>query len=95
MPDNKITQQTIGAAMEGHRPLGPDLLESSYQEYPGHELTIRQLNFARQKPIPLVYKEAKLDCDYRLEMLVEGRIVVELKSVDVLGAIHEAIIVLI
>jgi GxxExxY protein len=57
-----------------------------------HELTIRKLNFERQKPIPLVYKETKLDCGYRLDVLVEGKIVVELKSTDGLGPIHEAII---
>ena len=95
MPNNKITQQITGAAIEGRRPLGPNLLESGYEECLGHELTIRKLNFARQKPIPLVYKQAKLDCGYRLDLLVEGRIVVELKSVDGLGSIHEAIIVLI
>ena len=81
--------------MEGHRPLGPSLWESGYPECLGRELTIRKLNFEREKPIPLVYKEAKLDCGYRLDLLVEGRIVVELKSVDGLGSIHEAIIVLI
>jgi GxxExxY protein len=95
MPDNEITQQIIGAAMEVHRPLGPSLWESGHQECLGRELTIRKLNCERQKPIPLVYKEAKLDCGYRLDLLVEGRIVVELKSVDGLGAIHGAIIVVI
>jgi GxxExxY protein len=92
MLDNEITQQIIGAAIEVHRQLGPGLLESAYEECLCHELTIRKLNFERQKPIPLVYKEAKLDCGYRLDLLVEGRIVVELKSVDGLGPIHEAII---
>jgi GxxExxY protein len=92
MLDNKITQQIIGAAIEVHRQLGPGLLESAYEECLCHEFAIRKLNFERQKPIPLVYKEAKLDCGYRLDLLVEGRIVVELKSVDSLGPIHEAII---
>ena len=90
--DNEITQQIIGAAIEVHRQLGPGLLESTYEECLYHELMIRRLNFERQKPIPLVYKDAKLDCGYRLDLLVEGRIVVELKSVDGLGPIHEAII---
>ncbi len=90
--DNEITQQIIGAAIEVHRQLGPGLLESTYEECLCHELMIRRLNFERQKPIPLVYKDAKLDCGYRLDLLVEGRIVVELKSVDGLGPIHEAII---
>ena len=92
MLDNDITQRVIGAAIEVHRQLGPGLLESAYEECLCHELQIRKLNFERQKPIPLVYKDAKLDCGYRLDLLVEGRIVVELKSVDGLGVIHEAIV---
>jgi len=92
MLDNDITQRIIGAAIEVHRQLGPGLLESAYEECLCHELQIRKLNFERQKPIPLVSKDAKLDCGYRLDLLVEGRIVVELKSVDGLGPIHEAIV---
>ena len=92
MLDNEITQRVIGAAIEVHRQLGPGLLESAYEECLCHELHIRKLNFERQKPIPLVYKDSKLDCGYRLDLLVEGRIVVELKSVDGLGPIHEAIV---
>jgi GxxExxY protein len=92
MLNNEITQRIIGAAIEVHRQLGPGLLESAYEECLCHELTIRKLNFERQKPIPLVYKDAKLDCGYRLDVLVEGKIVVELKSVDGLGPIHEAIV---
>jgi GxxExxY protein len=92
MLDNEITQRIIGAAIEVHKQLGPGLLESAYEECLCHELTVRNMNFERQKPIPLVYKEAKLDCGYRLDLLVEGRIVVELKSIDGLGPIHEAII---
>jgi GxxExxY protein len=92
MLSNEIAKQIIGAAIEVHRQLGPGLLESAYEECLCHELTIRKLNFERQKPIPLVYKETKLDCGYRLDVLVEGKIVVELKSTDGLGPIHEAII---
>ena len=92
MLDNEITQHIIGAAIEVHRQLGPGLLESAYEECLCHELATRKINFERQEPIPLVYKEVKLDCGYRLDILVEGRIVVELKSVDGLGPIHEAII---
>jgi GxxExxY protein len=92
MLDNEITQHIIGAAIEVHKRLGPGLLESAYEECLCHELTVRNMNFERQKPIPLVYKEAKLDCGYRLDLLVEGRIVVELKFIDGLGPIHEAII---
>jgi len=92
MLDNEITQHIIGAAIEVHRQLGPGLLESAYEECLCHELALRKITFERQKPIPLVYKEVKLDCGYRLDILVEERIVVELKSVDGLGPIHEAIV---
>ena len=92
MLDNEITQVIIGAAIEVHKQLGPGLLESAYEECLCHELTIRKMNFERQKPIPLVYKEARLDVGYRLDILVEERIVVELKSVAGLSPIHEAII---
>ena len=92
MLDNEITQQIIGAAIEVHRQLGPGLLESAYEECLCHELASRKLNFERQKPLPLTYKNVKLDCGYRLDLLVEGRVVVELKSVDGLGPIHEAIV---
>ena len=68
------------------------MLESAYEECLCHELTARKVSFERQKPIPLVYKDAKLDCGYRLDMLVEGKIVVELKSIGGLGPIHDAII---
>lgn len=92
MFDNKITRQIIGAAIEVHRQLGPGLLESAYEECLCHELTVRNLNFERQKPIPLVYKDAKFDCGYRLDILVEGKIVIELKSAHGLGPIHDAIV---
>ncbi len=92
MVDNTITRQIIGAAIEVHRQLGPGLLESAYEECLCHELGARKVNFERQKPIPLVYKDAKLDCSYRLDILVEGKIVVELKSIGGLGPIHDAIV---
>lgn len=92
MFDNKLTQQIIGAAIEVHRLLGPGLLESAYEECLCRELQARNLNFERQKPIPLVYKDTKLDCGYRLDLLVEGRIVVELKSIEAIAPIHDAIV---
>jgi GxxExxY protein len=92
MVDNAITRQIIGAAIEVHRQLGPGLLESAYEECLCHELAARKVNFERQKPIPLVYKDAKLDCSYRLDILVEGKIVVEQKSIGGLGPIHDAIV---
>ena len=92
MTDNEITHQIIGAAIEVHKHLGPGLLESAYEECLFHELQLRNLRVERQKAVPVVNKQTKLECGYRLDLLVEGRIVVELKSVDGLGPIHEAII---
>ena len=92
MTDNDITHEIIGAAIEVHKRLGPGLLESAYEECLSHELRLRNLTVERQRGIPVVYKEVKLECGYRLDLLVEGRIVVELKSVEGLAPIHEAII---
>jgi GxxExxY protein len=90
--DNEITHQIIGAAIEVHRLLGPGLLESAYEECLAKELTIRNLRVQRQKPVPVVYKAVKLECGYRIDLLVEDRVLVELKSIESLAAIHEAII---
>jgi GxxExxY protein len=92
MSDSELTRAIIGAAIEVHKLLGPGLLESAYEDYLCHELALRGIHFEKQKPIPLVYKGTKLECGFRLDLLVEGRVVVELKSVDGLGPIHEAII---
>jgi len=91
MTDNEITHEIIGAAIEVHKLLGPGLLESAYEACLCHELAIRKISFQKQKPVPLVYKEIKLACGFRLDLLVEERVVVKLKSVDALGPIHEAI----
>jgi GxxExxY protein len=90
--DNDITRAIIGAAIEVHKRLGPGLLESAYEECLLHELRIRNMTVERQKGLPVIYKEVKLDCGYRLDLLVEGRVVVELKSVENLAPIHEEII---
>ncbi len=92
MTDNEITHEIIGAAIEVHRLLGPGLLESAYEECLAKELTLRKLTIERQKPVPVVYKDVKLECGYRIDLLVENRIVVELKSIESFAAIHEAII---
>jgi len=92
MNDTDITRGIIGAAIEVHKLLGPGLLESAYEECLCHELALRGHRFLKQKPVPLIYKSARLDCGFRLDLLVEGRVVVELKSIDSLGPIHEAII---
>ncbi len=91
MTDNEITHEIISAALEVHKLLGPGLLESAYEACLRHEFAIRKIGFQKQKPVPLVYKEIKLDCGFRLDLLVEKRVVVELKSVDAIAPIHEAI----
>lgn len=84
--DNEITHEIIGAAIEVHRLLGPGLLESAYEECLAKELTLRNLRVERQKPVPVVYKAVKLECGYRIDLLVEDRVVVELKSIESLAA---------
>ena len=92
MTDNEITREIIGAAMEVHRLLGPGLLESAYEECLVRELALRKLNVERQKPIPIVYKDVKLECVYRIDLLVESRIVVELKSIEAIAPVHQAVV---
>src|ERR1700730_17507686 len=92
MTDNELTHAIIGAAIEVHKNLGPGLLESTYEECLSHELSLRNLRFERQKPIPVVYKQTKLECGYRIDLLIESKVVVELKSVEGFAPIHEAIV---
>ena len=87
---NHITEMIIGAAIEVHRALGPGLLESAYETCLAFELAQRSLKVEQQKPLPVVYKEVKLDCGYRLDLLVEKAVIVEVKSVDHLAPIHQA-----
>ena len=87
---NELTQEIIGAAIEVHRALGPSLLESAYEECLCKELTLRQISFERQRMLPLKYKGLKLECGYRIDLLVTGIVVVEVKAVEVLLPIHEA-----
>jgi GxxExxY protein len=84
------TGDVIGAAIEVHRALGPGLLESAYEECLCRELTLRQIAFGRQVALPVEYKGAKVDCSYRLDLLVASSIVVEIKSVSALEPIHLA-----
>jgi len=86
---NQLTDAVTGSAIEIHRALGPGLLESTY-ECLCHELSLRPIPFARQKPILVSYKAVELDCGYRADLLVHGRLLVQIKSVDALAAIHEA-----
>ncbi|MGH7975296.1 MAG: GxxExxY protein [Limisphaerales bacterium] len=87
---NELTERIIGACIEIHRSLGPGLLESAYEECLCHELSIAGISFERQKPLPVHYKNVKLDCGYRLDLAVEQKVIVELKTVENLMPIHEA-----
>ncbi|MHB8654642.1 MAG: GxxExxY protein [Terriglobia bacterium] len=87
---NKITESIIGAAIQVHKTLGPGLLESAYVACLAHELGKRGLSTEEQKPVPLIYEEVKLECGYRMDLLVERSVVVEVKSVEALAPIHEA-----
>jgi GxxExxY protein len=89
--ENAITGAIIGAAIEVHKLLGPGLLESAYEECLARELALQGFRIDRQKPVPIVYKDVKLDCGYRMDLVVEGRVVVELKAVESLAPIHEAV----
>jgi GxxExxY protein len=87
---NKITERVIGACIEIHRQLGPGLLESAYEECLCYELAQHGLNFERQQALPVVYKGVRLDCGYRLDIVVEDAVILELKTVEKLLPIHEA-----
>lgn len=88
--ENETTRQIIGAAIEVHRTLGPGLLESIYEDCLAVELGIRKLNYERQKAIPIEYKQHRVASDFRLDLLVERKVVVELKTVEKLLPVHEA-----
>jgi len=88
--NDPLTEEIMGAAIEVHRVLGPGLLESAYEECLCHELRLGGIAFARQQALPVVYKGAHLDCGYRLDVVVEGRVIVELKTADRLLPIHDA-----
>ena len=87
---NAITKSIIGSAIQVHRALGPGLLESAYEACLAFELGKRRMRVEQQKPLPFIYEQVKLDCGYRIDLLVEGSVVVEIKSVDALAPIHEA-----
>ena len=87
---NRITERIIGAAIEVHRALGPGLLESTYHACLEHELRLRLIEVEREKALPVVYKGVTLDCGYRIDLLVEHSVIVELKAVQELTSIHEA-----
>jgi GxxExxY protein len=85
-----ITALVIGAAIEVHRVLGPGLLESAYEECLCHELSLRSIAFQRQLVLPVDYKGVRLDCGYRLDIVLPGKLVIEIKAVEALAPIHDA-----
>jgi len=89
-PINDLSHDLIGAAIEVHRELGPGLLESAYEGAYSHELTLRQIPHVRQKVMPISYKGVIVDAGYRIDILAEERVVVELKAVEKLLPIHSA-----
>ncbi len=90
MNENEISRIVIGCAIEVHKQLGPGLLESAYQECLYYELTQAGLKVQKEKPMPIVYKEVKLDHGYRIDLLIEDSVVVEIKTVEVLNDVHSA-----
>ena len=87
---NQLTGQVIGAAIEVHRHLGPGLLESAYHECLARELIVRGVPFQRERPLPLEYKGIRLECGYRIDLLIAGSVVVEVKSIETIAPVHEA-----
>jgi len=85
-----LSEKIIGLCIEVHKSLGPGLLESAYEECLCYELTTSRIDFVRQKPVPVFYKEVSLDCGYRLDIVVQNEIILELKSVETILPIHEA-----
>jgi GxxExxY protein len=90
MEINLITEKIIGCAIEVHKRLGPGLLESAYEECLSFELKNIGLKIDRQVAVPVVYKDIKLECGYRIDILVENSIIIELKSIDAFAPVHEA-----
>jgi GxxExxY protein len=90
METNQITEKIIGCALEVHKNLGLGLLESAYEECLYYELNNLGLEVKRQLALPLVYKDVKLDAGYRIDLLVENKVIIELKSVEAIAEIHKA-----
>lgn len=87
---NELSSRVIGLCIEVHRELGPGLLESAYEEALSYELSQAGLKFERQRNMPLNYKGVKLDCGYRLDLIIEDELIIELKAVDELRPVHQA-----
>jgi len=89
-PHDPVTDEVIGLAIEVHKALGPGLLESAYEECLAYELKQHDVPFQRQVPLPVVYKGVRLDCGYRMDLVVREELILELKTVDRIASIHEA-----
>lgn len=90
MEKDPFTGRVIGCAIEVHRVLGPGLLESTYQQCLAHELPVNSIPFRLEHPMPVQYKGVQLDCGYRIDILVDDRLILELKAVDQVSGIHRA-----
>ena len=90
MTENEISREIVDAALKVHKQLGPGLLESAYEECLYYELIKRELLVEKQKTLPLVYEEVKLDAGYRIDLLIEKKVIVEIKSVEALNDFHLA-----
>jgi len=90
MTENEISKKVIGIAIDVHRVLGPGLLESAYQECLYYKLRQANLFVEKEKAMPLIFEEVKLDCGYRIDLLVEKKVVLELKSVEAINDVHLA-----
>jgi GxxExxY protein len=85
-----LTERVIGLAIEVHRHLGPGLLESAYEECLSFELGLAGIGYRRQVPLPVVYKDVRLDCGYRMDVVIENEVIVEIKATERIMPIHEA-----
>ena len=90
LSEKALTERILGFAINVHRALGPGLLESVYEECLCHELATASVAFTRQQPIPVIYGSVKLDCGFRADIVVDGRVLIEIKSIDRFAPIHAA-----
>jgi GxxExxY protein len=90
MEFDELSRSVIGCAIEVHRTLGPGLLESTYRQCLGYELSHAEIRFQMEVPLPVRYKDVLLNCGYRIDLLVSGDLIVEVKSVETLLPIHQA-----
>lgn len=90
LSENDLIERIIGAALSVHGELGPGLLASTYESCLAYELAEKEMKFERQKSLPVIYRDIRLDCGYRIDLLVEDKVIVEIKAIEKLEPIHEA-----